>query len=79
MLPVRPSAFSPRVPKLPGSQLTAMVTFVVVTGILYFGRDVLIPLALSVLLAFLLAPGVRHLERRKVPRAAATAIMVAMS
>ena len=56
-----------------------MVTFVVVTGILYFGRDVLIPLALSVLLAFLLAPGVRHLERRKVPRAAATAIMVGMS
>ena len=56
-----------------------MVTFVVVTGILYFGRDVLIPLALSVLLAFLLAPGVRHLERRKVPRTAATAIMVGMS
>ena len=56
-----------------------MVTFVLVTGILYFGRDVLIPLALSVLLAFLLAPGVRHLERRKVPRAAATAIMVGMS
>jgi predicted PurR-regulated permease PerM len=56
-----------------------MVTFVVVTGILYFGREVLIPLALSVLLAFLLAPGVRHLERRKVPRAVATAIMVGMS
>src|SRR5678815_1844980 len=59
-----------------GSQLTAMVTFVVVTGILYFGRDVLIPLALSVLLSFLLAPAVRYLERRKVPRAAATAVMV---
>ena len=35
--------------KRPGSQLTAMATFVVVTGILYFGREVLIPLALSVL------------------------------
>ncbi|HKO68568.1 MAG TPA: AI-2E family transporter [Burkholderiaceae bacterium] len=79
VLPIRPPAFSSRAPKLPGSQLTAMVTFVVVTGILYFGRDVLIPLALSVLLAFLLAPGVRHLERRKVPRTAATAIMVGMS
>ncbi len=56
-----------------------MVTFVVVTGILYFGRDVLIPLALSVLLAFLLAPAVRRLERRKVPRAVATAIMVSLS
>ena len=56
-----------------------MVAFVVVTGILYFGREVLIPLALSVLLSFLLAPAVRHLERRRVPRAAATAIMVGLS
>ena len=54
-----------------------MVTFVVVTGILYFGREVLIPLALSVLLSFLLAPAVRHLERRRVPRAAAITLMVA--
>ncbi len=72
-------SFSSSISKRSGSQLTAMVTFVVVTGILYFGRDVLIPLALSVLLSFLLAPGVRHLERRKVHRAAATTIMVAMS
>jgi len=56
-----------------------MVTFVVVTGILYFGRDVLIPLALSVLLTFLLAPGVRWLERRHFPRALATTVMVAVS
>jgi predicted PurR-regulated permease PerM len=56
-----------------------MVTFVVVTGILYFGREVLIPLALSVLLSFLLAPAVRHLERRRVPRAAAITLMVALS
>jgi predicted PurR-regulated permease PerM len=56
-----------------------MVAFVVVTGILYFGREVLIPLALSVLLSFLLAPAVRYLERRRVPRAAATAIMVGLS
>ena len=74
----RPSFPSP-IAKPPGSQLTAMVTFVVVTGILYFGRDVLIPLALAVLLSFLLAPGVRNLERRKVPRVAATAIMVTLS
>ena len=77
--PAQRPEYSSSVIKPPGSQLTAMVTFVVVTGILYFGREVLIPLALSVLLAFLLAPAVRHLERRKVPRAAATAIMVGMS
>ena len=39
----------------------------------------LIPLALSVLLSFLLAPAVRHLERRRVPRAAAITLMVALS
>ena len=52
---------------------------IVVTGILYFGRDVLIPLALSVLLSFLLAPGVRWLERRRFPRALATTVMVGLS
>jgi predicted PurR-regulated permease PerM len=77
--PVLRPEYSSAIPKSPGSQLTAMVAFVVVTGILYFGREVLIPVALSVLLAFLLAPGVKHLERRKVPRVAATTVMVAMS
>ena len=74
-----PPSNSSAIRKPPGSQLTAIVTFVVVTGILYFGRDVLIPLALSVLLSFLLAPAVRHLERRRVPRAAAITLMVALS
>ena len=67
------------IPKAPGSQLTTLVTFIVVTGILYFGRDVLIPLALSVLLSFLLAPGVRWLERHRLPRALATTVMVGLS
>lgn len=79
MPPVQRPSFSSPISKPRGTQLTAMVAFVVVTGILYFGRDVLIPLALSVLLSFLLAPAVRHLERRKVPRAAATALLVAVS
>ncbi len=67
------------IPRTPGSQLTALVTFIVVTGILYFGRDVLLPLALSVLLTFLLAPGVRWLERRRFPRALATTVMVGLA
>lgn len=66
-------------PTEPGSQLVTIVMFVVVTGILYVGREVLVPLALSVLLSFLLAPAVRRLERRRVPRVAATAIMVGLS
>ena len=56
-----------------------MVAFVIVTGILYFGRDVLVPLALSVLLTFLLAPGVRWLERRRFPRVLATTVMVGLA
>ncbi len=68
-----------RIPSTPGSQLTTMVAFVLVTGILYFGRDVLVPLALSVLLTFLLAPGVRWLERRRFPRVLATTVMVGLA
>lgn len=66
-------------PRSRGSQLTAIAMFVVITGILYFGRDVLIPLALSVLLTFLLAPAVRHLEKAGLPRVAATTVMVGLS
>lgn len=53
--------------------------FVVVVGILYFGREMLIPLALAVLLSFLLAPAVSWLERRRFPRVAATTVMVGLS
>ena len=56
-----------------------MAAFVIVTGILYLGRDVLIPVALSVLLSFLLAPGVRWLERRRFPRVLATTVMVGLA
>ncbi|MEO5701939.1 MAG: AI-2E family transporter [Casimicrobiaceae bacterium] len=69
----------PLAPVPPGSRLTAIVTFVVVTGILYFGREVLIPLALSVLLSFLLAPAVRLLERVGLPRVVATTVVAALS
>ena len=37
--------------------------FVVVIAILYFAREFLIPIALAVLVSFLLAPAVRRLER----------------
>jgi predicted PurR-regulated permease PerM len=45
-------------------------------AVLYIGRDVLIPLALSILLAFLLAPAVMRLERARLGRIGATAIVV---
>src|SRR4051812_8837007 len=42
-----------------------------VVAALYFGREVLRPIALAILLSFLLSPLVTRLERRRVPRAAA--------
>jgi len=45
-------------------------------AILYFGQDVLIPIALSILLCFLLAPLVTRLERWHVPRVVAVTLVV---
>jgi predicted PurR-regulated permease PerM len=63
----------------PLARLTAILTFVTVTGILYVGRDILVPLALSVLLAFLLAPAVRRFERFGLHRSVATSLVAAMA
>jgi predicted PurR-regulated permease PerM len=43
----------------------------VVVAILYFTREILVPIALAVLLSFVLAPLVRVLQRFKVPRSLA--------
>jgi predicted PurR-regulated permease PerM/methylmalonyl-CoA mutase cobalamin-binding subunit len=56
-----------------------LLTVVVVTAVLYFARAVLIPLAMAVLLTFLLAPPVRRLERAGLNRIAATAVMVLLT
>src|ERR1700683_1905390 len=42
-----------------------------VVAILYFAREILVPIALAVLLSFVLAPLVRILQRVKLPRALA--------
>ncbi|MGF7182116.1 AI-2E family transporter [Tunturiibacter psychrotolerans] len=42
--------------------------------ILYFARDLLIPLTFALTLSFLLAPAVSRLERRRVPRVLAVAL-----
>ena len=62
------------------SLLTVAVAFVVVAG-LYFGRSVLIPLTLAVLLSFLLAPLVNLLRRGHLGRvpSAVLAILAALA
>jgi predicted PurR-regulated permease PerM len=54
-------------------------TLVLVTVILYWGKVVLVPLALAVLLAFVLTPLVLALERRGLRRAASVAIAAVLA
>ena len=55
---------------------SSLLVVVVVTAILYLARDLLIPLALAILLSFLLAPAVSRLERWRLGRVPATALVV---
>lgn len=63
-----------QVPGLAG--LLALAVFVVVVAGLFFARDVLIPITLAVLLAFVLSPVVAMLRRLKLPRGLAILVAV---
>jgi predicted PurR-regulated permease PerM len=53
----------------------------VIVGALYFAREILVPIALAVLLSFVLAPLARFLQRLKLPRSVAIlgAVTLAMT
>ncbi len=53
-----------------------LVSGAVVVAALYFGRDMLMPLALAALLGFVLDPMVSWLKRRGLPRAVAVVVVV---
>ena len=55
-----------------------LITALVITG-LYVGRDVLLPLALAILLAFVLTPPLLLLRRIKVPRVLAVVTVVTIA
>ncbi len=59
-----------------GSTLATVLMAVVVIAALYFGREVLVPIALAVLMSFVLAPLVRLLQRLYVPRIPAVFVVV---
>ena len=65
---------------LPGLRwlIGLLIASVIIAG-LYFGRDILIPLALAVLLGFLLDPAVTRLKRWGVPRMVATLLVVVLA
>ena len=62
-----------------GSALTGIVFGCVIIGCLYFGREVLVPIALAVLMSFLLAPPVRLLQGWRVPRVLAVIVVVVVA
>jgi predicted PurR-regulated permease PerM len=64
------------------SRLSRVLTFLasgLVVAILYFARDIIVPITLAILLSFLLSPAVRALRRPRVGRIAAVAITALVS
>lgn len=61
------------------SRLLTLIAIVVVIVGLYFGRQVLIPLALAVVLAFLLTPVVGWLEKCRLGRVPAVLLVLALA
>ena len=59
--------------------LQTLLIAVIVIGALYFGREILLPLALAVLLSFVLTPPLLLLRRIKVPRVAAVGVVVILA
>ena len=58
------------------SQFYALASIAIVLALLYFGQEVSIPLALAVLIAFLLAPVVSWLEHLRLGRVTSTLLVV---
>lgn len=56
-----------------------LLTLVLVVGILYTGKQVLLPMALGVVLAFVLTPLVRQFDRMHLPRFAGVALTMVLA
>jgi predicted PurR-regulated permease PerM len=73
-----PLKFKPEVstPGLLVSSASALFIGLAIVAVLYFGREIFMPLALAVLLSFALAPLVELLRRWHVPRVGAVTLVV---
>jgi predicted PurR-regulated permease PerM len=72
LLPTRPIRASSTIS---GSTLSVILVVGGIVAALYFGREVLVPIALALLLSFLLAPLVRRLLAWRFPRVIAVSIV----
>jgi predicted PurR-regulated permease PerM len=61
------------------SAAAAAVILAILVGMLYVGREVFVPIALAILLTFVLAPAVRLLQHWHVPRVLAVASVVLLA
>lgn len=76
------SQFSTRIdpPRAPSYQtLTGIAVGVVIVGALYFGKEVLLPITVAVLLSFVLSPIVELLRRFRIPRVVAAVFSAALA
>ncbi len=64
---------------VPGRGLAALNAAAIVVAALYLGRDLLVPLVLAVLLAFVLAPLVTLLQRARIGKVPAVLVAVALA
>jgi predicted PurR-regulated permease PerM len=71
--PVRPA----QAPEL--AALASLLSGVIVVAVLYLARDALIPLALAILISFVLAPMARGLRRLGLPRVPAVVAVVGLT
>ena len=77
--PVNTSGPNAAVPELPVSPVEiALVGFIIVVA-LYFGQAVFVPLALAVILSFVLAPPVRVLRRLGLPNSPSVILVVMLT
>jgi predicted PurR-regulated permease PerM len=68
--------------KVSGKSSSAMVTaavFLIAIAVLYVGREILVPVALAVLVSFMLAPLVESLRRWYMPRVPAVILAVSLA
>ena len=63
----------------PGSGVVTALVFLITIGVLYVGREIFMPVALAILLSFMLAPLVEALRRFYIPRVPAVILVVAMA
>ena len=59
--------------------VAAVVVAAIIIAMLYFGREIFVPIALAILLSFVLAPAVRFLEVWYAPRAVAVMSVVLLA